>query len=143
MLPLIEKIKDLNEDFILDKNLEFVCETTEELDFNINSELCFILINNLIQNAIRHNVINGKITISVKDKTLLISNTSILEPLNQNLIFERFEKKSSNTNSIGLGLAIVKEIAEANSIEILYKYENKEHVFSLRQFKKNRIEIDS
>ena len=143
LLPLIEKIKDLNEDFILDKNLEFVCETTEELDFNINSELCFILINNLIQNAIRHNVTNGKITISVTDKTLHISNTGEQERLNEALIFERFEKKSSNTNSIGLGLAIVKEIAEANSIEILYKYENKEHVFSLRQFKKNRIEIDS
>ena len=136
LLPLVEKIKNLNEDFILDKNLEFVCETTEELDFKINSELCFILINNLIQNAIRHNVINGKITISVQDYTLYIANTGEDDVLNDAVIFERFEKKSSNANSIGLGLAIVKEIAEANSIQVAYKYENKRHVFSLSQFKK-------
>lgn len=136
LLPLIEKIKKLNEDFILDKNIDFVCETTEELDFKINSELCFILINNLIQNAIRHNVTNGRITISVKDHTLYIANTGEDEVLNDAVIFERFEKKSSNANSIGLGLAIVKEIAAANSIEVSYKYENNTHVFSLSQFKK-------
>ena len=136
LLPLVEKIKNLNEDFILDKNLDFVCETIEELDFKINSELCFILINNLIQNAIRHNVINGKITISVQDYTLYIANTGEDEVLNDAVIFERFEKKSSNVNSIGLGLAIVKEIAEANSILVAYKYENNTHVFSLSQFKK-------
>lgn len=136
LLPLIEKIKKLNEDFILDKNLDFVCETIEELDFKINSELCFILINNLIQNAIRHNVTNGKITISVQDYTLYIANTGEDEVLNDAVIFERFEKKSSNVNSIGLGLAIVKEIAEANSILVAYKYENNTHVFSLSQFEK-------
>ena len=136
LLPLIEKIKAINEDFILDKKLQFVCEPTEELYFTINSELCFILINNLIQNAIRHNVKNGQITISIKDQALLISNTGSLEPLDEVSIFERFEKKSSNVNSIGLGLAIVKEIAEANSITVLYKYEDNEHVFSLSQFKR-------
>jgi signal transduction histidine kinase len=136
LLPLIEKVKALNEDFILGKKLQFVCEVTEELHFTINSELCFILINNLLQNAIRHNVKKGQITISIKDQALLISNTGSLEALNEFSIFERFEKKSSNVNSIGLGLAIVKEIAEANSIEVLYKYKNNTHVFSLSQFKK-------
>jgi signal transduction histidine kinase len=136
LLPLIKKVKALNEDFILDKNIAFFDEVNEELYFTINSELCFILINNLLQNAIRHNVKNGQITISIKDQTLIISNTGILEALNEVSIFERFEKKSSNVNSIGLGLAIVKEIAEANSIEVVYQYENNRHAFSLNQFKK-------
>jgi signal transduction histidine kinase len=136
LLPLIEKVKALNEDFILDKSIAFFDEATEELDFKINSELCFILINNLIQNAIRHNVKFGKITITIKNKTLIISNTGVLEALNEVSIFERFEKKSSNVNSIGLGLAIVKEIAEANAIEVVYQYENNRHAFSLNQFKK-------
>jgi signal transduction histidine kinase len=136
LLPLLEKIKALNEDFILDKSIAFFDEATEELDFKINSELCFILINNLIQNAIRHNVKDGKITITIKNKTLIISNTGVLEALNEVSIFERFEKKSSNVNSIGLGLAIVKEIAEANAIEVVYQYENNRHAFSLNQFKK-------
>jgi signal transduction histidine kinase len=136
VLPLLEKVKALNEDFILDKNIELVDEAIAELDFKINSELCFILISNLIQNAIRHNVKNGQITISIKDQALLISNTGSLEALNEVSIFERFEKKSSNVNSIGLGLAIVKEIANANSIEVVYRYENNRHTFSLTQFKK-------
>jgi signal transduction histidine kinase len=67
-------------------------DETAELDFKINSELCFILISNLIQNAIRHNVKNGQITISIKDQALLISNTGSLEALNEVSIFERFEK---------------------------------------------------
>jgi signal transduction histidine kinase len=136
ILPVLEKVKALNEDFILDKNIELVDEAIAELDFKINSELCFILISNLIQNAIRHNVKNGQITISIKDQALLISNTGSLEALNEVSIFERFEKKSSNVNSIGLGLAIVKEIADANSIEVVYRYENNRHTFSLTQFKK-------
>jgi signal transduction histidine kinase len=136
VLPVLEKVKALNEDFILDKNIELVDEAIAELDFKINSELCFILISNLIQNAIRHNVKNGQITISIKDQALLISNTGSLEALNEVSIFERFEKKSSNVNSIGLGLAIVKEIANANSIEVVYRYENNRHTFSLTQFKK-------
>jgi signal transduction histidine kinase len=136
VLPVLEKVKALNEDFILDKNIELVDEAIAELDFKINSELCFILISNLIQNAIRHNVKNGQITISIKDQALLISNTGSLEALNEVSIFERFEKKCSNVNSIGLGLAIVKEIANANSIEVVYRYENNRHTFSLTQFKK-------
>jgi signal transduction histidine kinase len=91
-----------------------------QLDFKINSELCFILISNLIQNAIRHNVKNGQITISIKDQALLISNTGSLEALNEVSILNVL-KKSSNVNSIGLGLAIVKEIADANSIEVVYR----------------------
>lgn len=136
LLPLIEKVRMVNEDFIGHKNLQFVCKVTEEFNFRINSELCFILINNLIQNAVRHNYKNGQITISTKEETLLISNTGALEPLDESTIYERFEKKSSNANSVGLGLAIVKEIAEANSLTVLYKYENYEHIFSLNQFKR-------
>jgi hypothetical protein len=63
-----------------------------ELDFKINSELCFILISNLIQNAIRHNVKNGQITISIKDQALLISNTGSLEALNEVSILNVLKK---------------------------------------------------
>jgi hypothetical protein len=68
-----------------------VDEAIAELDFKINSELCFILISNLIQNAIRHNVKNG-ITISIKDQALLISNTGSLEALNEVSILNVLKK---------------------------------------------------
>ncbi|MFT5254170.1 MAG: signal transduction histidine kinase, partial [Flavobacteriales bacterium] len=135
LVPLIEKVKDLNQDTLDDKNIKVVCELKGELFFTINAELCFILISNLIQNAIRHNIQNGQIYISIEDQTILIQNSGLSEPLNPVSIFERFEKKSSNTNSIGLGLAIVKEIAIANNITIDYLYTNNRHQFSLFQNK--------
>jgi hypothetical protein len=109
-----------------------VDEAIAELDFKINSELCFILISNLIQNAIRHNVKNGQI-ISIKDQALLISNTGSLEALNEvsilNVLKKIFKCKF-------YWFRIVKEIADANSIEVVYRYENNRHTFSLTQFKK-------
>jgi signal transduction histidine kinase len=129
------KSKALNEDFILDKNIELVDEAIAELDFKINSELCFILISNLIQNAIRHNVKNGQITISIKDQALLISNTGSLEALNEVSILNVL-KKIFKCKFYWLRFRIVKEIADANSIEVVYRYENNRHTFSLTQFKK-------
>jgi len=134
LLPLIEKCKALNDDFILDKSLKFIYEDTEELYFNVNYELCYILFNNIMQNAIRHNVENGTITVLIKKNSIAISNSGELNPLNDKIIFERFEKNGTNSHSVGLGLSIVKEIAEVYNINISYSYENKLHVFTLNQF---------
>jgi signal transduction histidine kinase len=95
--------------------------------------LCFILINNLLQNAIRHNIENGLIAVSIKNNSFSISNSGSQTPLNTNLIFERFEKHSTQTNSIGLGLSIVKEIADVYQIKISYSYNSQKHIFSLNQ----------
>jgi signal transduction histidine kinase len=133
LLPLIKKCEELNEDFILDKKLTIIYENSEEAYFSINPELCFILINNLLQNAIRHNIENGLIAVSIKNNSFSISNSGSQTPLNTNLIFERFEKHSTQTNSIGLGLSIVKEIADVYQIKISYSYNSQKHIFSLNQ----------
>jgi signal transduction histidine kinase len=133
LLSLIEKLLVLNEDLISDKNLKFTFENKENLHFKMNAELGYTLFNNLIQNAIRHNIENGSITIAIKSNSISISNTGNQTPLDSNLIFERFEKQSTHTNSIGLGLSIVKEIAEVYNIQISYFYENNQHIFSLTQ----------
>lgn len=135
LVPLIEKVKNLNQDALDDKNIKFICDFKGELFFTINAELCFILINNLLQNALRHNIQNGQIYISMENQTVFIQNSGLSEPLNPISIFERFEKKSSNVNSIGLGLSIVKEIAIANNIIVDYLYTNNRHQFSLFQNK--------
>jgi signal transduction histidine kinase len=133
LLPLLQKCITVNEDFIADKNIKIIIEDLDELYFNINYELCNILFTNLIQNAIRHNIEGGSIIISIKNNSISIRNSGNQNPLNSNLIFERFGKQSTNTNSIGLGLSIVKEIAEVYKINISYSFENKLHVFSLNQ----------
>jgi signal transduction histidine kinase len=65
--------------------------------------------NNLIQNAVRHNVQGGSINIEVGNRSIVIENSgpAIESPES---IFERFTRSDQSIGSIGLGLAIVKEI---------------------------------
>ncbi len=79
------------------------------------------MVYNLVENAIRYNVENGKVFITVKkDKdtvTLIVKDTGIGIPEKyQSRIFERFfrvdKSRSKETGGTGLGLAIVKHSAE-------------------------------
>ncbi len=97
----------------------------------MNADLCLILINNLLQNAIKHNFQNGIIEIYLDQHELTFSNSGKVNSLQTVSIFERFHKNSTDTDSIGLGLAIAKEIAEVSNFDLIYKYEFNKHVFTL------------
>lgn len=131
--PILEKIISNYEAYIQEKEITIINSISSNYTLFINEELGYILLNNLIQNAIRHNVLQGKITITNESNSLIIANSGNEKELNANLIFERFEKKSNDSNSIGLGLSIVKEIAELNTISIIYNFENNQHFFKLIQ----------
>ncbi len=80
---------------------------------------------NLVDNAIKYNVDNGKIQIHLKEfanyKLLSIKDTGIGIPKEElNRIFERFYRvdKSRKGYSSGLGLAIVKHIMELHNAKI-------------------------
>lgn len=98
----------------------------------MNADLCAILINNLLQNAIRHNVEKGSINITLNDNELVIANTGNLSAHADEFIFRRFQKNSTSNDSIGLGLAIAKEIANSASLKLNYRYSNNLHCFSLK-----------
>ena len=96
----------------------------------INRGLCEILINNLVQNAVRHNIQGGSIQIRVEDTKLVIENTGqTIE--NPSIIFERFSRSNQSINSIGLGLAIVREIANVSGMSIMYHFQNDKNCFTL------------
>ena len=97
----------------------------------MNPDLCLILINNLLQNAIRHNVEDGNIVIIIKANSLTIHNSGKKESLNVALLFERFQKNSTSHLSTGLGLAIVKEIAEVSGVMLKYEFIANRHWFTL------------
>lgn len=132
---LLDTIIEHHEDYILSKNL--VIENTVSSDYTLllNEELAYILLTNLVQNAIRHNVIGGKIRFFIKNNSFWITNSGESKELDNRLIFERFEKKSQDVHSVGLGLSIVKEIVDFNTIEIKYFYEDDFHCFTLFQKK--------
>ena len=119
------------QDLIQAKNIKIETELSNDLIIQANPALCDILINNLLQNAIRHNYENGTINILLKDKSLSISNTG--EPLNitEEELFVRFKKNDASKDSLGLGLSIVKSIVDLYNIRIHYQYSFNKHIFTL------------
>ncbi len=119
---LIE-ILDSLEDRIKARNISVItniakCETVGD------AKLIDELIRNLIDNAIKYNVDNGKIMITLNTSTLTIEDTGIgISEEYQSRVFERFYRvdkgHSKEIGGTGLGLAIVKHICE------IYQYELK------------------
>lgn len=119
---LIE-ILDSLEDRIKARNISVItniakCETVGD------AKLIDELIRNLIDNAIKYNVDNGKIMITLNTSTLTIEDTGIgISKEDQSRVFERFYRvdkgHSKEIGGTGLGLAIVKHICE------IYQYELK------------------
>jgi signal transduction histidine kinase len=86
-----------------------------------------ILIGNLFQNAVRHNIPNGDIEIQLTSDSFTISNTGKQLKNPSDLLFKRFKKDNQSGDTIGLGLAIVKKICEINNYDISYQFENEHH----------------
>ncbi len=128
----IEKILENLEDIISLKNISVKKDCQAEPVHTMNPILADILIGNLLQNAIRHNISGGSITIELKEKSIIISNTSASSVKNTAELFQRFRKNEASTESIGLGLAIVKEICDTNSIQI--NYDCKESIHSIQLY---------
>jgi Signal transduction histidine kinase len=77
-----------------------------------NRGLAEILINNLLLNAVRHNVSRGRIVIKLEENSFTISNTGNPHPIDEKRLFKRFGKDTADLRSNGLGLAIIKEICD-------------------------------
>lgn len=113
------------------KNIRIETSVDETLRLTTNATLFEILISNLLSNAIRHNVFNGRVNISLKDKTLTVQNTGKPAPLDVSKIFTRFQKDSTDVNSIGLGLEIVRKICDFNGFAIRYDFSAQLHNFTV------------
>ena len=87
-----------------------------------NPLLADVLITNLIGNAIKHNTPEGQIVIELSPTDLIISNTGSSLKQDPLLLFERFKKDRSDSESLGLGLSIVKKICDSEHIQINYTF---------------------
>ena len=113
------------------KNITIKKNLADELLFKINPTLAETLFNNLVLNAIRHNIENGNIEIHLYKNQFTIFNTGAQLNTATDTIFERFKKGNTSNESIGLGLSIVKSICSIYSINVTYHYEKGNHVFTL------------
>ena len=116
------------------KSIELVLIENGEFKTLINKDLAYSLLSNLIKNALKHNINNGKIIIEIDNLSLITKNTSKRKtPLNSEDIFSRFYKESEDHLSTGLGLSIVKTIIDNHSnMDVSYAFEDPFHIFSLK-----------
>lgn len=103
----------------------------EGITVKMNSQLADILLSNIIGNAIRHNVNEGKISIKLNNDSLTVSNTGNQIDISGEKMFERFQKGSASPESAGLGLSIVKQICDTYNFHVTYSCINSIHTITL------------
>lgn len=129
-----ENVKEILFDFqeLTDfKNIKISIEEVDKLYVRMNSSLAEIILSNLIKNAIFHNIKGGDISILIKRQEFIICNTGINTALDFKIIFNRFAKDPSKTQSTGLGLAVCKTITKLYGSNLSYEFTEKKHCFSV------------
>jgi signal transduction histidine kinase len=109
----------------------FIQTSINPLSIKANATLTEVLLTNIFHNAIRHTTSNGKVEVTIADRTLTVTNTGFPLKMNPEKMFDRFSKEGRSEDSSGLGLAIVKKICDTCSYRLSYNYKNGLHVFAV------------
>ena len=128
---LLNQSMEILQEHFEQKNISVKTEISTDIKVNGNIGLTEVLINNLILNANRHTPNNGSISIKLNNSVFEVSNSGT-EKLNSDLLFKRFSRFSKDNNGSGLGLAIVQEICKSQNWTIDYRFENNNHIFSVK-----------
>ncbi|RZK34306.1 MAG: hypothetical protein EOO57_11410 [Hymenobacter sp.] len=80
------------------------------------------LLQNLLQNAIKHNQPGGEITVSLGPAAFEVSNTGPAIKGDPSRFFERFRKHNAASDSPGLGLSIVQHICAYYGFRVRYEF---------------------
>lgn len=122
------------EDFAQFKNIKLSIEESAKIEVNMDAHLAYILVHNLIKNAIFHNLMNGLVKVNIEEEALTIKNTSENEKLDETKIYERYyrTRKTDKRKSTGLGLPIVQTICKLYGFKIFYRYVSNQHSFKVK-----------
>jgi len=102
-----------------------------DLLINCNASLIEILLNNLVKNAVVHNIPGGYIKVELTGDCLRIANSGQPQAIASERIFERFGKGTDETRSTGLGLALVKQVCQLYNWKVDYTYQNAVHTITV------------
>ncbi|GAB2797915.1 HAMP domain-containing sensor histidine kinase [Rhabdobacter roseus] len=92
------------------------------VDILVNPHLADVMLNNLLTNAIKHNLPNGRISVALCPQKLIIRNTGNPPTVPVGQLWERFQKDSTDQSSLGLGLALVAKICQSSGFQVSYEY---------------------
>jgi len=84
----------------------------------MDADLAYVLVSNLLRNAMVHNVIDGWVRLTLSSEALMVENSGF--PLHRPAqeLLARFQRGSGS--GTGLGLAIVQRIAERYGLSVAY-----------------------
>lgn len=126
------------DDHLLDKMQDFepVLEAKEiqllkdinPCKLNIAQESLDMMLNNVLSNAVKHNVQNGLLHIKLDQGGILIKNSGPKPNKSTDVLMDRFQKGVDDPQSFGLGLSIVGGICKAYGFNFSYKYQNELHI---------------
>lgn len=109
------------------KSITLKDDIEDNIQLKLNGALADILLVNLINNAIRHNHMNGDIHVMLSAEKFLVENTGLPPEAPVESMFQRFKKSNQSNDSIGLGLSIVKKICDLHQFDIQYTYADQLH----------------
>jgi len=136
LTEVTKKYLQLFSEVIRDKQVTVETNFSGEFVHHLHPLLADTLVSNLLGNAVKYNFSGGSITITTDADSYSISNTSGLPAIDPKLLFQRFNKSKSLTEtSNGLGLAIVKKICDTNNLSIAYQADNSLHRFKITKKK--------
>ncbi len=124
-----EKVNQFQE-MIANKEITVTCELATK-NIYASQYLVDILLNNLLSNAVRHNIKGGRINIRLDASHLVVENTSPQPALDETKIFERFEKGKAS-EGMGLGLTIARNICNNYTFDLSYSFAGPFHRFTVR-----------
>lgn len=128
---LIRETISMYRELVEMKSLVLTTSINENVFLTLHPSLADLLLNNLISNAIRHNIVNGTIELLLTSTSLIVKNTGKKPDVPTEELFKRFKKSNQCDNSIGIGLAIVKQICDLNNFTIQYLYEKDCHILKV------------
>jgi len=110
----------------LEKDIEISFEKhTDKYDVQTDEGLLQMIIQNILDNAIRYTPVGGSVNVKLREASGIIellvedSGPGIPDEL-QEVMFQRFQRGTQNgVRGVGLGLSIVKQIAQLLDIEIV------------------------
>lgn len=87
---------------------------------NMHPGLADSLLQNLLQNAVKHNIRGGELAVELSPRELKITNTGPAITGDPARFFERFRKQNAASESPGLGLSIVQQICGYYGFAVTY-----------------------
>ncbi|MFM9910201.1 MAG: sensor histidine kinase [Chitinophagaceae bacterium] len=132
LAKIIKKHLNNYEELLTAKQIKLTKNVSDTYPVLMNGTMAQVLISNLITNAIKHNIENGSIGITLNENQLTVSNTGAALSSEPSELFERFKKDKVNSESLGLGLSIVKKICDRYNFKIDYSYANELHILAIR-----------